>query len=102
MGKVSRRKNRLAKSKAERKINRDIATKNHAYNFATCKSTGKIKRMRADMEHLDDAKYFKNNPTWQGIALEMVRNTREDASKSKILRIGSKVEFKDRIGIVVL
>jgi hypothetical protein len=50
--------------------------------------------LRADMEHLDDAKYFKNNPTWQGIALEMVRNTREDASKSKILRIGSKVEFK--------
>ena len=45
MGKASRRKNRLSKSKAERKINRDIATKNHAYNFATCKSTNKIVRV---------------------------------------------------------
>ena len=47
MGKASRRNNRNSKSKAERKINRDVATKNHAYNFATCKSTRKITRVRA-------------------------------------------------------
>jgi hypothetical protein len=50
--------------------------------------------LRADIQHHDDLKHFKKNPTWHGIAREMERNTRENASKSQILRIGSKVQFK--------
>lgn len=61
MGKASRRKNRLSKSKAERKINRDEATKNHAYNFATCKSTRKLTRVRATAAMV-------NRRSWHGVA----------------------------------
>ena len=60
MGKASRRNNRNSKSKAERKINRDVATKNHAYNFATCKSTRKITRVRASSAMV-------NKRSWHGV-----------------------------------